>query len=167
MLLIFLGLSTLSIFSCSGGKRNEASNQAIIDSLNNQINILKEANQKMIDNKKMVAEFYQNLFGDKNIDVIDKYIGDVYIQHNPMVVDGKEALRKALEGWFKGAPKTQIDIQHIAADGNFVYLHTKTKSGDKTASLIDIFRIENGKLVEHWDIRQEVPENAVNPHPMF
>ncbi len=118
-------------------------------------------------NKKMVANFYQELFGDKNINAIDEHVGDVYIQHNPYVADGKQALIDACKQWFKGAPKETIDIQHIGADGNLVFIHTRSHEASKTISVIDIFRIENGKIVEHWDVGQAVPEKAANSHPMF
>jgi predicted SnoaL-like aldol condensation-catalyzing enzyme len=118
-------------------------------------------------NKKMVAEFYQEFFGDKNIAALDKYLTPNYIQHNPGLPDGREALRQGATVWFKGAPKTKIDIQHLSADGDLVYIHLKSKMGDKTNSVIDIFRIENGKIAEHWDVIQEVPEKSANPHPMF
>jgi predicted SnoaL-like aldol condensation-catalyzing enzyme len=125
-------------------------------------------NQKQEEiNKKLVADFYQQLFGDKDVSAIDKYIGDVYIQHNPAAADGKEALKLVVSEWFKNAPKEKIDIQHLGADGNFVYIHTKAKWGTKVVSVIDIFRIENGKIVEHWDVMQEVPEKSANDHPMF
>lgn len=123
--------------------------------------------QIQANNKKMVSEFYQKLFGDKDINAIDEYIGDVYIQHNPMAADGKQALKNVLEKWFVNAPKTKIDIQHIGADGDFVYLHTRSKMGEKTMSVVDIFRIENNKIVEHWDVIQAVPEKSANDHPMF
>jgi predicted SnoaL-like aldol condensation-catalyzing enzyme len=118
-------------------------------------------------NKKMVADFYQELFGDKDTNAINKYIGDVYIQHNPTLPDGKQALIDACKKWFKGQPKEKIDIQHIAADGNLVFIHTRSHEGSKTFSVIDIFRIEDGKIVEHWDVGQAVPEKSANSHPMF
>lgn len=123
--------------------------------------------QTMETNKKLVADFYQELFGNKNIDVIDKYIGDVYIQHNPSAADGKESLKEVLKQWFKNANKEKIDIQHIGADGDLVYLHTKSHNGEKIFSIIDIFRIQEGKIVEHWDVIEEVPEKSANSHPMF
>ena len=60
-----------------------------------------------------------------------------------------------------------MGIQHLNAEGDFVYIHTKSKMGPKTVSIIDVFRIENGKIAEHWDVIQEVPEKSANPHPMF
>jgi predicted SnoaL-like aldol condensation-catalyzing enzyme len=118
-------------------------------------------------NKKMVVECYQQLFGDKNPDAINKYIGDKYIQHNPGLPDGKEALLNAVKVWFKDAPKEKVDFQHVAADGDLVFLHVRSKSGSKVISVVDIFRIENNKIVEHWDVIQEVPEKSVSDHPMF
>jgi predicted SnoaL-like aldol condensation-catalyzing enzyme len=118
-------------------------------------------------NKKMVIECYQQLFGDKNPDAINKYIGDKYIQHNPGLPDGKEALLNAVKIWFKDAPKEKVDFQHVAADGDLVFLHVRSKSGSKVISVVDIFRIENNKIVEHWDVIQEVPEKSVSDHPMF
>jgi predicted SnoaL-like aldol condensation-catalyzing enzyme len=119
------------------------------------------------NNKKMVVDLYQELFGDKNIEAINKYIGDVYIQHNPYVADGKQALIDACKQWFVGAPKEKIDVRHIAADGDLVFIHTKSRQGSKVVSVIDIFRIEKSKIVEHWDVSRAVPEKVANNHPMF
>jgi predicted SnoaL-like aldol condensation-catalyzing enzyme len=123
--------------------------------------------QQLEANKKMVTDMYQQLFGDKNIDAINKYIAKGYIQHNPMVADGRQALIDAAKKWFQGAPKEKIDIQHIAAEKDLVFIHTKGHMGTKTVSIIDIFRIKDGKIAEHWDVMQEVPEKAANSHPMF
>lgn len=123
--------------------------------------------QQQESNKKMVLEFYQELFGDKNPDAINKYIGDRYIQHNPGLPDGKEALLQAVKIWFKDAPKEKVDFRHVAADGDLVFLHVRSSLGPKIKAIVDIFRIENGKIVEHWDVIQEVPEKSANDHPLF
>jgi predicted SnoaL-like aldol condensation-catalyzing enzyme len=119
-------------------------------------------------NKKIVVEFYQKLFGDKDVSVIDQYLVDDYIQHNPGVADGRQALKDIAAKWLANQPKSTVDFQKVAADGDLVFLHIKTKSNSgKDVSLIDIFRLKEGKIVEHWDIMQEVPEKSANPHPMF
>jgi hypothetical protein len=81
-------------------------------------------------NKKMVSEFYQQLFGDKNPEVIPKYLMEDYIQHNPSLPDGRDALYNAVKVWFKDTPKEKVDIQRIAADGDLVYLHVRSKMGN-------------------------------------
>ena len=156
--LFILSVMLFAMASCVN--RDTQAKLAIADSLSKQATMLSL-------NKKMVAEFYQEFFGDKNIAALDKYLAPNYIQHNPGLPDGREALRQGATVWFKGAPKTKIDIQHLSADGDLVYIHTKSKMGDKTNSVIDIFRIEDGKIAEHWDVIQEVPEKSPNPHPMF
>jgi predicted SnoaL-like aldol condensation-catalyzing enzyme len=158
--------SLMILFSCNANK--DSSNAiAEADSLRTQVKELLNEQQKTEANKKLVADMYQQLFGDKNISAIDKYMTDGYIQHNPALPDGKEALKQGASQWFKGAPKEKVDIQHLNAEGDFVYIHTRSKMGPKTVSIIDIFRIENGKIAEHWDVIQEVPEKSANPHPMF
>jgi|SRR5450432_132266 predicted SnoaL-like aldol condensation-catalyzing enzyme len=168
ILLALLALTcfSISIISCNNNEAN-ATTQAEIDSLNLQIKSLKDSLNQTISNKKMVADFYQELFGDKNAGAIDKYIGDTYIQHNPSLPDGKDALKQGVAVWFKGQPKDTVDVKHLGADGNLVYIHTKSKMGNKTFSVLDIFRVENGKIAEHWDILQEVPAKSANTHPMF
>lgn len=170
MLKTFLSMIVLTglmiLFSCNANK--DSSNViAETDSLRTQVKELLTEQQKVEANKKLVADMYQQLFGDKDISAIDKYMTDGYIQHNPALPDGKEALKQGASQWFKGAPKEKVDIKHLNAEGDFVYLHTRSKMGPKTLSVIDIFRIENGKIAEHWDVIQEVPEKSANPHPMF
>jgi len=157
----------VSLISCNNHNEVNPASQVTIDSLNMQIKSLKDSLNQNASNKKMVADFYQELFGDKNPAAIDQYVGDTYIQHNPSLPDGKDALKKAAAVWFKGQPKDTVDVKHLGADGNFVYIHTKSKRGNKTFSIIDIFRVENGKITEHWDIMQEVPAKSANAHPMF
>jgi len=156
----------MSFSGCNNGK-NVALLTAGNDSLMNRISIIEDTLNLEKFNKKLVKDFYQQLFGDKDLSAIDKYLRDDYIQHNPAAADGAEALKKVLTEWFKGAPKEKIDIQHIGADGDFVFIHLRSDRGTKVVSVIDIFRVDNGKIAEHWDVIQEVPEKSANSHPMF
>ena len=156
----------LAFTSCNT-RNNSAKLTAGNDSLTKRISLMEDTLRREQLNKKLVADFYQQLFGDKDLSAIDKYLKDDYIQHNPAAADGALALKQVLTEWFKGAPKEKIDIQHIGADGDFVYIHLRSNRGTKVVSVIDIFRIENGKIAEHWDVIQEVPEKSANPHPMF
>jgi predicted SnoaL-like aldol condensation-catalyzing enzyme len=119
-------------------------------------------------NKKLVMEFYQSLFGDKDFTAIDKYLSKDYIQHNPSVADGSEPLKEGVKIWFKDAPKSKVDFQHTASEGDLVYLHIKSVGADgKITAIMDIFRVKNQKIVEHWDVIQSAPEVSANKHPMF
>lgn len=119
-------------------------------------------------NEQLVMTFYQQLFGDKDLSAIDKYIAEDYIQHNPNVADGKSALKQVASQWLSGTPKEKIDLQRIASKDDIVFLHIRSKqpNGDFNA-VVDIFRVEGDKIVEHWDVIQTVPKESANPHPMF
>lgn len=119
-------------------------------------------------NKKSVMNFYQQLFGDKDFTAIDTYLSQDYIQHNPSVADGSAALKTTTKIWFEGAPKEKIVAEHLAAEGDLVFIHKKEVGADgKISAIMDIFRVKNKKIVEHWDVIQEAPEQSVNPKPMF
>lgn len=119
-------------------------------------------------NKQLVLTAYQAVFGDLDVSAIDKYFSDTYIQHNPMAEDGKSGLKKFIEGLVAaGAPKSKLDVKRISADGDLVWVHLKMNFMGNDHAIMDIFRIENGKLAEHWDVLQEVPEKAANNNTMF
>ena len=119
-------------------------------------------------NKKMVVTFYQALFGDHDLSAAEKYVAPSYIQHNPGLPDGRDAMVNMAKGLFANAPKGKADIRKVADDGDLVWLHVRGQFGPGPASsVVDIFRVKDGKIVEHWDTIQAVPEKSANPHPMF
>jgi predicted SnoaL-like aldol condensation-catalyzing enzyme len=134
------------------------------------VNTVDANQQKSEDNKKLVTDFYQALYGDKDSTAIDKYVADNVIEHNPMLMDGKEWLKNALRPFLSNPniDKTKIDIKHIAADGDMVWLLVKdTAPNGKVFARVNIFRVENGKIAEVWKVDEAVPAKSENKNGMF
>jgi predicted SnoaL-like aldol condensation-catalyzing enzyme len=121
-------------------------------------------------NKALVLKAYQALFGDHDLAAVDRYWAKDYVQHNPYMVDGTEAVKQFVEkiGLFN-APKFKVEFLRVASEGDLVFLETRQpKMGNNPEMVIvDIFRVANGKIAEHWDVMQAVPTDAVNPRPMY
>lgn len=123
-------------------------------------------------NKRNVVEFYNLAINEKDFDAAEKYIGDRYIQHNPMAADGREGLKNFLAFAKENMPDYRAEIKRVLADGNYIFLHVHSKRNpdDRGTAVMDIFRLnEDGKVVEHWDVAQEIPppEEQANDNGMF
>jgi predicted SnoaL-like aldol condensation-catalyzing enzyme len=100
---------------------------------------------------------------------VARYLGGKYIQHNPQAADGPEAFIQFVRGFAQQFPELSVEIKRAIAEGDFVVTHSLIKTGpdDRGMAAADFFRLEDGKIVEHWDVLQSVPETAANDNTMF
>ena len=124
---------------------------------------------KLEANKKAVLEFYDAGLNRKDFDAAVKFIGPRYIQHNPTAPDGPEGLKAFLGFLREKFPDSHSEIKRSFAEGDYVILHVHSvrEKGSRGRAIVDIFKMEDGKIVEHWDVVQDIPEKAANGNGMF
>ena len=126
--------------------------------------------ERLERNKQTVMAFYDLAFNQgKPVEAMEQYAGEVYIQHNPHVGDGKGAFIEYFTRLAAEYPGKRVYFERAIAEGDYVVVHTRQEwPGEGDWASIDIFRVDaNGKVVEHWDVLQAVPEASANDNTMF
>ena len=120
-------------------------------------------------NRQTVLAFYEKGLNQKDADAALQYVGNRYVQHNPTAADGPEGFRKFIAFLREKFPNSKSEIKRSFVDGVYVILHVIAvrEPGTRGSAIVDIFKLENGKIVEHWDVVQPVPETAANKNGMF
>ena len=124
---------------------------------------------KLEANRKTVLEFYDAGLNRKDFDAAAKFFGPRYIQHNPTAPDGIEGFKAFLGFLREKFPDSRSEIKRSFAEGDYVILHVHSvrEPGSRGRAIVDIFRLEHGKIVEHWDVVQDIPEKPANGNGMF
>ena len=120
-------------------------------------------------NKMNGVEFYKMAYEEDPRKAVELYVGDEYIQHNPLVGNGPESFIAYFEKMQKEYPEKSIEFVRCIVEGDLVALHThQTWPGNDQYVTMDFFRFDNhGKIVEHWDSMQQIPKTSSNPHTIY
>ena len=120
-------------------------------------------------NKRTVLDFYDKGLNQKDFEAASRHFGDRYVQHNPNAADGPAGFKGFVQFLKDKFPQSRSDVKRTFAEGEYVivHVHAVREPGTRGSAIIDIFRLENGKIVEHWDVVQPIPEKAANANGMF
>lgn len=121
------------------------------------------------ENKKNAIAFYKTAYLGNPKEAVEKYVGNIYIQHNPHVANGTDGFIKYFEKMHLEYPEKSIEFVRCIAEGELVSLHThQIWPGNDQYVTMDFFRFDkNGKICEHWDAIQQIPEKSANPNKMY
>ena len=125
--------------------------------------------QNLEQNKQNAVEFYRTAYEGNPKKAVELFVGDEYIQHNPLVGDGTQPFIDYFEKMAREYPDKSIEFVRVVADNNLVALHThQTWPGNDEYVTMDFFRFDkNGKIVEHWDAIQQIPPTSENGNTMY
>ncbi len=128
-----------------------------------------QAGRLQENNKKIVIDFYEKAINQRNFEEATKYLGSRYIQHNQRAADGAEGLKNFITFLKEKYPGSHSEIKRVFADGDFVILHVHAVREPDTrgVAIVDIFRLKKGKIVEHWDVHEDIIEKPTNSNGMF
>lgn len=120
-------------------------------------------------NKKIVMEFYELAVNKKDFAAAAKCLGPRYIQHNQRAADGAEGLKNFIQFLRDKFPASHSEIKRAFAEDDYVVLHVHAirEPGTRGVAIVDIFRLQDNKIVEHWDVHEDILEKAANRNGMF
>ena len=129
-----------------------------------------QAQSQTEQNKKIAVAFFNMIFNEQKVaEAFKLYSVPEYKQHNPYAAAGAQPAIDFLGGYLKQNTEARAEIKRVIAEGDLVAIHNNPKQNakDRGRAVVDIFRLEKGKVVEHWDVVQDVPEKPMNTNTMF
>jgi predicted SnoaL-like aldol condensation-catalyzing enzyme len=127
------------------------------------------ATEQLERNKATVTACYRHAIVEKDFEAARALVGPTYTQHNPRIADGLEGLAQFIDSVKRDFPDLTVDVKRLVAEGNYVvgHVHGIRVPGQAGTAIVDIFRFEDNRIVEHWDVMQPIPEDAANENTMF
>lgn len=127
-----------------------------------------EDKERTAENKKLVRRFVDDILVNGRVERLPEYLTVDHVQHNPDIPNGRQALIEAFTTMAEQGITVQYDsIERILGEGNFVLVQARGELGSRPVVFYDLFRAENGKLAEHWDVTQEIPQTARHSNGML
>ena len=127
--------------------------------------------EKLVEeaNRRLVANMYERVLKPLDSSRVDEFFATDYVQHSPLAATGAQGLKDFLDWARARAPAAEHRVKRMFVDGDYViaHVHVIINPGDTGNAVVDIFRIANGRIAEHWDVAQEVPTEAANTNGMF
>lgn len=120
-------------------------------------------------NLEIATDFIDAIVNKKDFNLASQYLGSEYIEHDPQGENGPIGLKGFIESLKENYPESRIEIKRAIVDGDYVVFHVYSllNPGTPGQAIVDIFRLENGKVIEHWDVTQAIPDSAANANGMF
>lgn len=120
-------------------------------------------------NLRDVLAFQELFFNQHDLGAADRFVAEHYVQHNPGLRDGRTALVETFAKIFKKNPQAHAEVIRTAVDRDLVYVHLHFTSGpsDRGRAIVNIYRVSDGQITEHWDVVQTIPDQAANSNTMF
>ena len=128
-----------------------------------------DAASALARNKATVLAFIEEAVNQGDLDAARMHFGDTYTQHSPHIRDGAEGFRSYVEQLRRDFPHVRGEVKRIVAEGDyvFVHLHAKREPNETGLAIVDIFRLEDGKLAEHWEVRQPIATSELHGNSMI
>jgi predicted SnoaL-like aldol condensation-catalyzing enzyme len=122
--------------------------------------------------RRVALALHEGAVVDHDVTAFDRHAADPYYQHDPGIANGREAAKAALEDLFAANPQARSDVKRVIAEGDLVAVHHHVRldpddPADRGSAVLDIFRVRDGRVVEHWNVAQAVPETSLNDNTMF
>ena len=127
--------------------------------------------EKLVEeaNRRLVANMYERVLKPLDSSRVDEFFARDYVQHNPLAATGAQGLKDFLDWARARAPAAEHRVKRMFVDGDYViaHVHVIIIPGDLGNAVVDIFRVAQGRIAEHWDVAQEVPTQSANTNGMF